>query len=356
MARKDLQGHKLPAQVALEFQVLGRPGRDNALWVKVDSGQAQHRLLFDCGEGCLPAVGRSELLALDHLFISHFHLDHICGFDGLFRRIYNRESKPAGVWGPAGTVDLMHHRFRSFWWNLHEGQGGEWEVRDIGPEGVAMAVRFLTREGFSRRHPMEPASSLPTPEPGPARILATADFSVEAMVLEHHGPSVAYLVREPVRQHVRAERLAELGLRPGPWLRALKDGCLEEDVAAENGTRWTAGALREELLWETKGDSLAYLTDFLLDEPARRRLVPWLRGVGTMVCESQYRHADAELAQRHCHATARSVARLAKDSGVDRLILMHLSERYSEREWLGLLREARKVFPKAEFPANWEIG
>jgi ribonuclease Z len=39
--------------MTLSFQVLGDAGRDNALLVKVDSGQAVSRLLFDCGDGCL---------------------------------------------------------------------------------------------------------------------------------------------------------------------------------------------------------------------------------------------------------------------------------------------------------------
>lgn len=337
--------------MALAFQILGRPGRDNALWVKVDTGQAQHRLLFDCGEGCLFAVGRTELLGLDHLFFSHFHLDHVCGFDGLFRRVYNRESKPVGVWGPAGTVDLMQHRFRSFWWNLHEGQGGQWDVRDVGPEGVTAAASFLTREAFAYGHPLETPAG---PEGG--AILRQEDFSVEAMVLEHHGPSIAYLVREPRRVHVRADRLEELGLRAGPWVKRLKDGTLESEVEASDGVLWTAEALRRELLWESRGESVAYLTDFLLDDAARARLTPWLRSVGTLVCESQYRHADRDLARKNCHATARGVARLARDAEVERLILMHLSERYSERDWAGMLREARQVFPGTDFPPGWEIG
>lgn len=339
------------ADVAIEFQVLGRAGRDNALWVKVDSGQAQHRLLFDCGEGCLPAVGRAELLNIDHLFLSHFHLDHVCGFDGLFRRVYNRESKPVSVWGPSGTVALMHHRFLSFWWNLHEGQGGEWVVRDVNLEGVGEGGRFFVREGFVRRHPVEQRSELVAPA-----ILREPDYSVEALVLEHHGPSVGYLVREADRVHVRAERLAELQLPPGPWIKLLKEGSLDHEVTGRDGVRWTPAALSSELLVETPGDSIAYLTDFLLDDPARRRLIPWLNGVGTLVCESQYRHSDRELAQRNCHATARSVGRLARDAAVGKLILMHLSERYSEREWGGLLREARQAFPGAEFPPGWEIG
>jgi ribonuclease Z len=48
----------------LSFQVLGEAGRDNALLVKIDSGQAVSRLLFDYGESCLSLPPISEVQAI----------------------------------------------------------------------------------------------------------------------------------------------------------------------------------------------------------------------------------------------------------------------------------------------------
>ena len=42
--------------MAIKFEVLGNPGRDNAVYAQVDSGQAVTRLLFDCGYGCLDSM------------------------------------------------------------------------------------------------------------------------------------------------------------------------------------------------------------------------------------------------------------------------------------------------------------
>ena len=80
--------------MSISFEILGSPGSDNALLVRVDSGQSLSRLLFDCGDGCLQSVPYAELLAIDHLFLSHLHMDHIAGFDYLFRALFNRQSKP----------------------------------------------------------------------------------------------------------------------------------------------------------------------------------------------------------------------------------------------------------------------
>ncbi|MBC8868260.1 MAG: hypothetical protein H8E44_02520 [Planctomycetes bacterium] len=47
--------------MTINYAILGEPGRDNAPMVTIDSGQSQHRLLFDCGEGCLSKIPISEI-------------------------------------------------------------------------------------------------------------------------------------------------------------------------------------------------------------------------------------------------------------------------------------------------------
>ena len=80
--------------MSLHFQVLGAPGEDNALFVRVDGGQAQSRLLFDCGEHTASHLTFSEVYALERICFSHLHMDHIAGFDGLFRQLYPRLERP----------------------------------------------------------------------------------------------------------------------------------------------------------------------------------------------------------------------------------------------------------------------
>ena len=80
--------------MSLNFTILGEPGRDNALFVRVDSGQSLHRFLFDCGEGCLTGVAVSELQAVDGLFFSNLHIDHVAGFDSFLRHNFDRHTGP----------------------------------------------------------------------------------------------------------------------------------------------------------------------------------------------------------------------------------------------------------------------
>jgi ribonuclease Z len=113
--------------------------------------------------------------------------------------------------------------------------------------------------------------------------------------------------------------------------------------------------LQNALVTVTPGDAGAYLTDFLLDDNATDRLAGALKGVGTVVCESQYRHADLDLACRNFHMTAMQAASLAARAGVGRLVLFHLSDRYRPDEWRAMLAEARAVFPATAFPDHWSI-
>jgi ribonuclease Z len=51
--------------------------------------------------------------------------------------------------------------------------------------------------------------------------------------------------------------------------------------------------------------------------------------------------------------TATQAAELARLANAQRLILFHLSERYTRDEWRGLLDEARAIFPNTSFPDGW---
>lgn len=336
--------------MSLRHEVLGLPGHDNALWLTVDSGHDTARLLFDCGDGCLAGKSFAEIQSLDGLFFSHLHMDHVGGFDSFFRCVFDRRGRGNHIWGPPDTARILEHRFQGFLWNLYEELEGSWLVTDIGTD-VVRTSRFELHEGFSIAHPAGE-------EPFTGTLLVREGFSIETMHLDHRTASMGYRVREPARVNVDEARLAAAGLRPGPWMKALKDLAAGEtgETIDVDGRTLSLDALRRDLLRETPGESIAYLTDFRLSEEALPAVAAWLAGTTTLVCESSYRHADADVAIRHRHMTTRLTATLAREAGVGALELIHLSDRYSGEEWLAMLAEAREVFPAATFPPHWRIA
>src|SRR5579859_3078111 len=162
--------------MSISYQVLGRPGGDNAVFVRVETGQAIRRFLFDCGDGCLVGPVLGELLTLDGLLFSHLHMDHIAGFDRLFRRTYNRAHAPMEVWGPPETARIMHCRFQGFMWNLFQGQAGTWYVVDVAPDQISRQ-RFEAAEAFALAHA---AGS----RPFDGTLIATDELTITALHMD----------------------------------------------------------------------------------------------------------------------------------------------------------------------------
>src|SRR4051812_13300877 len=335
--------------MGIQHQVLGEPGRDNALLARVGTGQATHRLLFDCGEGCLSALSVAEVHAVDALFFSHLHIDHVAGFDAFLRLNFARPDAPVLVYGPAGTTRAIHHRLRGVTWNLITGQAGEFRITDVLPDR-RVATRLLTAEAFEHAHPAGEA-------PFEGIVHEAEGLAVEARIMDHGIPCLAYAVRERPRLNVDEGVLAAMGLRPGRWIQGLKDPRRgDDDVIDTDGGAHRLGELRRRLLVSTPGSCLAYLTDFGLDDRAGRGLGGMLRGCGVIVGEASYRDADAELARRHRHLTGSEMGRLAASLGAGRLVLFHLSDRYDREQWPGLMEEVRRVFPAASFPSHRDLG
>lgn len=337
--------------MSLQWKILGHPGADNALFLTVDSGQAVDQLLFDCGENCLTALRPSQIQSIGHLSFSHFHMDHVAGFDTFFRHNYNRPDTPVHVWGPDGTIERMHHRFRSFSWNLHHNQPGEWLLRETDGREIRGA-RLLTREAFATAHPLP---SMPT---SGTRLFETSRFSLDAFPLPHGTiPSLAYRVTEAPRKNICPDALQRSGLSPGAWLQALSDESrCDEERLAPDGRERSLGSLRADLLRTTPGESLAYLTDFRVERnsAAWNALSTWLQGTNVLISECQYLDCDKSLALQNGHMTSGEVGQLASDAGVDSLVLQHLSRRYAPSDWSAMLREAREAFPRTRFPPEWQ--
>lgn len=336
--------------MTIAYEILGEPGRDNALLVTVDSGQSQHRLLFDCGEGCLAKIPVSQLQAVEAVFFSHFHIDHVAGFDTFLRMNWARPDSPVRIFGPPGAIKIIHHRLRGYTWNLVAGVPGEWIVTEVGAAKLRNS-RFLTAEGFEVEHPLQESAA-------PGAIVYRGDcFAVRARTLDHGTPCLAYTVREDDRQNVDTDALRALGLQPGPWLKAVKDEELAADMSIGiAGMEYLIGDLRSRLLISSPGESIAYVTDFFLaTEADEDRLVEFLSGCQTVVCENNYRDADVELARKNYHMTSSGVARLASRVGPAKVVLFHVSDRYDVQAWREQLAEVRGRFDRTVFPQEWGI-
>ena len=75
-------------------------------------------------------------------------------------------------------------------------------------------------------------------------------------------------------------------------------------------------------------------------------------GASLLAIEATYLDADKELAKQHGHITATAAARLARNAGVEHLVLHHVSRRYPSQE---ILAEAQAIFPNTALASDLDL-
>jgi len=321
--------------------VFGDPG------VYVDFLFERRALLFDLGElGNLPA---RKLLRLTHVFVSHTHMDHFAGFDRLLRITLGRE-RALTLYGPPGFIDQVEHRLASYTWNLVHNYPADFTliVAEWRDEHTLTRARFRCQQRFQR----EPLDALPVQA---GILLDEEDFLVRAARLDHDIPCLAFALEEKLHMNVWKNRLEELGLPTGPWLKALKQQVRQNapddtpipihwhDHSGDHHRSLPLGQLRREVLREVPGQKIAYVVDTVYHPENAARIVDLVRHADCLFIETVFLERDVERASSRYHLTARQAGTLARQAGVQRLVPLHFSPRYSD-EPDALRQEAMEAF------------
>ncbi|MDQ1592612.1 MAG: ribonuclease [Pyrinomonadaceae bacterium] len=268
--------------------------------------------LFDCGEGTQHQLQRTPLKIsqISRVFITHLHGDHLFGLMGLL-----------------ATCGLA-------------GQGQE--IHLYGPDGLEEYVRVCAHIS---RTTLSETLKIHTVEPG--LVHREEEFSVTCRPLKHRVPSFGYRVTERDRPgKFDVERARALGIKPGPMYGRLKNG---ESVELADG-RVVHG---RELLGATlAGRSIVYCTDTIYCQNA----VALSEGADALIHEATFAAQDEPLAVQSTHSTTTMAARVASEAGVRKLLITHISPRYTPDSPVtpeALLAEARAVFPRTDMARDF---
>ena len=312
-------------------RLVNGPCGDPALFV--DLLFERRALLFDLGD--LAALPPRKLLRTSHVFVSHTHMDHFVGFDRLLRVCLGRE-RPLALYGPEHFIEQVAHKLAAFTWNLVENYAVELVLtaHEVGADGTLRRATFRSRDRFARRDEEPRAMS-------DGRLLVDGSFEVSCAVLDHRTPCLGYALQEATHVNVWRNRLAELGLEPGPWLREVKrmilGGAADDAALTARGTDGTdravtLGALRESALQLVPGEKIAYVTDVAWHADNARRIAALAARADILFLECTFLDADADEAARKHHLTARQAGALARAAGASLLVPFHFSPRYAGRE------------------------
>ncbi len=263
-------------------------------------------MLFDCGEGTQRQMMRYGVsFTFRDIFFTHFHSDHLLGVTGLLRtlgllNIFGEEVRrePLTLYGPKGAQRVLT------------------QALELGIERVKFPVEIVE---------LKPGDSV-----------KRADYDILTFPTEHRAETIGYALAEHIRLgRFNPDRARELGVPEGPLWGKIHKG---EPVSLPDGRVVTPA----ELVGEPRNGRTVVISGDTRPVDALRDAA---RGADLLVHEATFSHADLVRARETGHSTAAEAAQLAAAAGVKRLVLTHISPRYS-REAPELVAEARAIFPE----------
>ncbi|HEX2115921.1 MAG TPA: MBL fold metallo-hydrolase [Alphaproteobacteria bacterium] len=320
--------------------VNGRFG-DPGLWI--ETLFERRAILLDLGD--IAALPPRKIHRLEHVFVSHTHVDHFIGFDRLLRVLVGRE-KTVKLYGPQGFIDQLRHKLNGYSWNLASSYGCDlaFLVTEVDASLKTRAALFRLKSGFKQE-----AAPAAAAEDGV--ICKESTFHVRTAALAHGGIScLAFTVQEAAHVNVWKNRLAEQELPVGPWLKSLKRAVIEDrpddypirlDGRAA-ATELPLGGLRR-LVTVTQGQKIAYVTDAEDSSGNRKAIIDLIQGADLLFIEAAFAEADLLQARERGHLTTRAAGEIAREAGVRRVEAFHFSPRY-EGEEQRMLDEVQDAF------------
>ena len=265
-------------------------------------------ILFDCGEGTQRQFQQSNLsyMQISKIFITHFHGDHFLGIPGLIQTMQlNDRDKPLHIYGPKGMVELTNQLltlgyFRpSYRVIAHEVTDGE-EIKFDG-------------------------------------------YSISALKVSHNIPALAYSVKEYQRAgKFNKSKALKMGIPEGPLFSKLQKG---QTIVLPNGEKVTPDLI---LGPSRKGRKIVISGD---TKPSNQ-IIGFSEDADVLIHEATFDSRLQDIAREYGHTTAAQAAEIAKEAGVEKLFLVHISPRYLDYHVLE--DEARSVFPHSYAPKDFQ--
>jgi ribonuclease Z len=233
------------------------------------------------------------------IFFSHYHADHILGVTGLLRTMGLQDrSAPVTLYGPRGAPKIL---------------------------GTAISLGIERNKFPVDIREIRPGDRLPREE-----------YDIVVFETDHRPDTVGYALAEHTRLgRFNPDRARELGVPEGPlWGRLHKGETILLDDGRQISPADLVGSPR-------RGRTLVYSGD---TRPSLA-VVEAARGADLLIHEATFGSDELERAKETGHSTAAEAARVAVEAGVRRLVLTHISPRYT-RDAPELLAEARAIFPE----------
>ncbi len=255
--------------------------------------------LFDAPEGVqrqMVAAGISYL-KINHIFISHFHADHILGLGGLLATM-----------------------------NIH---GRDWAINIHGPKGIARKVQDSLSLAM-----LQPGFEVRCHEVRKGVVLKGEKFVLEAFALKHEIECWGYsFIEEGKPGEFDRAKAISLGVPVGHLFSELQHG---------RSVKVGGKTVKPEQVLDASKARAGRKISFVFDTLPSKGYVKAIENSDVLVHEASFLEERADRAQETMHSTALQAGKIAEEAQCKKLVLFHLSARHKEESRFE--NEARKAF------------
>jgi ribonuclease Z len=252
-------------------------------------------LLWDIGECTQRQMMRYKVGygSVNAIFVSHPHLDHYLGVFGLLE-----------------TMNLMarpRHKIHIY------------SFEELGK-------RLQERYGFVEAHTLKKGV-----------VYKGGGFEIEAFPVRHCAGAYGFVFRENDRIKFHEKKAHKLGLKGRMFTEIQKKGFV------------TIGKKKvklEDVSWVKKGISAVYSGDTSPNEG----LIKAAKDADILICEGTLDPSMKKEAEERLHCTMEDAAKIAKKAKAKKLVITHISPRYSDEDELEKFKKpVRKIFKNTVF-------
>ena len=279
--------------------------------------QSSEVWLFDCGEGTQHQIMKSNIKSsqIKKIFITHMHGDHVYGLPGLLATLgLSGNSNGIEIYGPSELRGFINSALNTSYCKL------------------SFPLHFVDVENYASQN---------------KTLFEDNKIKVNCACLKHRIPAYGYRVSEKDKPGIFDVKKAEaMKIAPGPIYSELQQG---KKVQLADGRSFDG---KEFCGPPRKGKSFVYCTDTVFSEAA----VSLSKNADLLVHESTFSDQDMSMAYEKLHSTTIMAAKTALLSNAKKLIITHLSPRYTNKNSItpsDLLKEAQKVFPNTQLAKDF---
>ncbi len=272
----------------------------------------EQNFLFDCGEGIQRQFRISDRnpCKLTKIFISHWHGDHFLGLSGLIQTLeMNEYGKKLEIYGPIGIKKNIYDLLK-----------------------IIQKTYLLDNKNIFHININEINDGI---------VIDEDEYIISSIKTNHNIESLTYSFLLKEKNRINKEKLKELNIKNSPLLSEIVKG----KKVNING-KIVDG---KKITYKEKQKKIT----FIFDTKYENSLINFAKSSDLLICESTYSAQEQELASKYYHLSSKDAANIANKSHSERLILTHLSQRYSEIP--NILRdEAKKNFKNVNVAEDFD--